>query len=264
MAISGAKLATAPEARDAARPPSIGVAVVAKPSPAGRQPNVTDPSQAPSPMSHRAPGNAADHPESGDGRRLPAGRNTVADELVGFRRDMLRFALLQLRDQASAEDAVQEAMLSALEGADRFAERAKLKTWVFSILRNKIVDIIRKRIREPVYEHPEEEIDEADFDPLFKENGHWQRDSRPGDWGDPAKSFENQRFWAVFDACLNRLPAATARVFMMRELLGLETEEICGELSMSSNNCWVVLHRARMGLRMCLDQKWFAGGEQPA
>lgn len=188
----------------------------------------------------------------------------IADELVGFRRDMLRFALLQLRDQASAEDAVQEAMLSALEGADRFAERAKLKTWVFSILKHKIIDIIRKRVREPVYERPEEDLDEADFDPLFRDDGHWQADSRPSDWGDPEASFENRRFWAVFDACLNRLPTASARVFMMRELLGLETEEICGELSISSNNCWVVLHRARLGLRMCLDQKWFAAGIEAA
>ncbi|SBT08412.1 putative RNA polymerase sigma factor HI_1459 [Candidatus Accumulibacter aalborgensis] len=199
-------------------------------------------------------------PAAGRRGKLPPAAAAIAAELAGFRRDMLRFAVLQLRDQASAEDAVQEAMLSALEGADRFAERAKLKTWVFSILRNKIVDIIRRRVREPSYQDPEEEIDDADFDPLFKSNGHWQRDARPADWGDPVKSFENQRFWAVFDTCLNRLPTGTARVFMMREMLGLDTDEICEELSMSSNNCWVVLHRARMGLRICLDQKWFAAG----
>lgn len=192
---------------------------------------------------------------------MPQAAASIAGELAGFQREMLRFAVLQLRDQASAEDAVQEAMLAALQGADRFAERAKLKTWVFSILRNKIVDIIRKRVREPSYEQPEDEIDESDFDPLFGADGHWQRDTRPADWGDPAKTFENRRFWAVFDACLNRLPAGTARVFMMREMLGLDTDEICKELSMSSNNCWVVLHRARMGLRLCLDQKWFAGGD---
>lgn len=182
----------------------------------------------------------------------------VAAELAGFRREMLRFAVLQLRDPASAEDAVQEAMIAALEGAGRFAERAKLRTWVFAILKNKIVDIIRRRVREPSHGAPDNEIDDDDFDSLFKSNGHWQADSRPGDWGDPEKSFENQRFWMVFDACLNRLPASTARVFMMREMLGLETEDICKELSMSTNNCWVILHRARMGLRLCLDQKWFA------
>ncbi|MBN8453595.1 sigma-70 family RNA polymerase sigma factor [Accumulibacter sp.] len=192
-------------------------------------------------------------------RELPPQAAGIAAELGGFRREMLRFATLQLRDQASAEDAVQEAMLAALQGADRFGERARLKTWVFSILRNKIVDIIRRRVREPAYEDPLNEIDEADFDPLFQGNGHWQRDTRPSDWGNPERSFENRSFWAVFDACMNRLPPGTARVFMMREMLGLETDEICAELSMSSNNCWVVLHRARMGLRLCLDQRWFAG-----
>ena len=201
---------------------------------------------------------------TGKDRALPAAAQTIAGELSEFRREMLRFAVLQLRDQASAEDAVQEAMLAALQGADRFGERAKLKTWVFSILRNKIVDIIRRRVREPSYQEPEEEIDEADFDPLFRSNGHWQREARPSDWGNPEKSFENRSFWVVFDACLNRLPTGTARVFMMREMLGLETDEICSELSMSSNNCWVVLHRARMGLRLCLDQKWFTTGDRGA
>ena len=193
------------------------------------------------------------------GRELPPQAADIAAELAGFRREMLRFATLHLRDQASAEDAVQEAMLAALQGADRFGERARLKTWIFAILRNKIVDIIRRRVREPAYEDPLNEIDEADFDPLFQGNGHWQRDTRPSDWGNPERSFENRSFWAVFDACMNRLPPGTARVFMMREMLGLETDEICAELSMSSNNCWVVLHRARMGLRLCLDQRWFAG-----
>lgn len=206
-------------------------------------------------------GGSADPTRPSRSQALPPAAASIAGELAGFQREMLRFAVLQLRDQASAEDAVQEAMLAALQGADRFAERAKLKTWVFSILRNKIVDIIRKRVREPSYEQPENEIDESDFDPLFGADGHWQGDSRPADWGDPEKAFENRRFWAVFDACLNRLPPGTARVFMMREMLGLDTDEICEELSMSSNNCWVVLHRARMGLRLCLDQKWFAGGD---
>ncbi|HAY26698.1 MAG TPA: RNA polymerase subunit sigma, partial [Candidatus Accumulibacter sp.] len=121
-------------------------------------------------------------------RELPPQATDIAAELNGLRREMLRFATLQLRDQASAEDAVQEAMLAALQGADRFGERARLKTWVFSILRNKIVDIIRRRVREPAYEDPLNEIDEADFDPLFQGNGHWQRDTRPSDWGDPERS----------------------------------------------------------------------------
>jgi len=177
--------------------------------------------------------------------------------LAAFHKDLLRFAMLQLRDQAAAEDAVQETMLAALQGVERFASRAQLKTWVFSILKNKIIDAIRRRVREPNMTPPDEEIADSDFDPLFDERGHWRRESQPSTWGDPVKALENTRFWAVFDVCMNRLPANTARVFMMREVLGLETEEICRELALSSGNCWVVLHRARMGLRLCLEETWF-------
>ncbi|MBL8397074.1 MAG: sigma-70 family RNA polymerase sigma factor [Candidatus Accumulibacter sp.] len=193
--------------------------------------------------------------------KLSAAAQAIASELSGFRSDMLRFAVLQLRNRESAEDAVQEATIAALTGAERFAERAKLKTWVFSILKNKIIDIIRRRVRESAHDDPPREIEDGDFDPLFTPSGHWQIDGQPAAWGDPEKNFENQRFWQVFDTCLNRLPSTSARVFMMRELLGLETNEICQELSMSSNNCWVILHRARMNLRLCLEQNWFVNPE---
>ncbi|MDS4013348.1 MAG: sigma-70 family RNA polymerase sigma factor [Candidatus Accumulibacter sp.] len=206
---------------------------------------------------------AADARKPAASRRLPEEAAAIVDELDGFRRDMLRFALLQLRDRASAEDAVQEAMLAALESADRFAQRARLKTWAFSILRNKIVDAIRRRTREASCAAGENEMNDDDFNPLYTADGHWQREMRPATWGNPEQAFENRSFWAVLDACLDDLPPATARVFMMREMLGLETGEICRELSMTANHCWVVLHRARMSLRLCLDQKWFAGaGEQ--
>jgi RNA polymerase sigma-70 factor (ECF subfamily) len=183
--------------------------------------------------------------------------NDFPQQLAGFHRDLLRFATLQLRNEAAAEDAVQECMLAALNGTQNFANRAQLKTWVFAILKNKIVDTIRQRVREPNLEKPEEEVSDIDFDPLFDEYGHWNPDDRPAHWGDPVKDFENARFLAVLEACLNRLPASTAQVFMMREMLGLTTDEICSELALSSSNCWVVLHRARMSLRLCLDRQWF-------
>lgn len=177
--------------------------------------------------------------------------------LENFRPDLLRFAVLQLRDAASAEDAVQETMLAALEGAAGFASRSQFKTWVFSILKHKIIDIIRRRCREPALTIDINEIPEADFEPLFDPRGHWNHDEQPADWGDPAQSFENARFWTVFEACLTHLPENTARVFMMREFLGFETTEICSELHITTANCWVVLHRARMRLRLCLEDEWF-------
>ena len=181
-------------------------------------------------------------------------------ELGAMRADMLRFARLQLRDPSLAEDAVQEAQLAALAGSEKFSNRSSYKTWVFSILRNKLVDIIRARAREvPFCDLADGDDEYPNFeDEAFDASGHWLPGNAPGDWGDPSDALEQARFWMVFEICLNDLPEKTGRVFMMREILGLETGEICKELGLTATNCWVVLHRARLGLRECLDQKWFA------
>jgi RNA polymerase sigma-70 factor, ECF subfamily len=185
-------------------------------------------------------------------------------DLDGIRRDMIRFAHLQLRDKALAEDAVQEALLAALDNAKGFAGRAALKTWVFAILKNKIVDLIRRQSRTiniSALSGDEESLDQA-FETQFKANAHWAPAARPSDWGDPEATLHQQQFWAVFDACLRHLPENTARVFMMREFLEFETPEVCRELRITTSNCNVILHRARNGLRRCLEKSWFSAGER--
>ncbi|MEW6514626.1 MAG: sigma-70 family RNA polymerase sigma factor [Pseudomonadota bacterium] len=188
-----------------------------------------------------------------------------ADELAQFRPDLLRFARLQLRDDQLAEDVVQEAMIGALAGMQDFSGRSALKTWVFAILKNKIIDALRSRERTvnlSALTEEEEEFEQT-FDRLFKANGHWSPAARPGDWGDPEETLEQAQFWTIFDACLNHLQQNTARVFMMREFLDFEVEEICTELGISSSNCYVILHRARHGLRGCLERTWFGPGDRP-
>ena len=185
--------------------------------------------------------------------------------LVEMRPDMYRFANLQLRDDQLADDVVQEAMMAALSGETSFTGRSNLKTWVFAILRNKIVDAIRHRgrvINVSAMTAEEKNLDEA-FEALFKSNDHWAPNSKPGEWGDPEAALHQQQFWAAFEACLKHLPENTARVFMMREFLEFDTEEVCAELSITSGNCHVILHRARNGLRQCLGQSWFETGERP-
>ena len=181
-----------------------------------------------------------------------------------IRREMIKFAQLQLRDATLAEDVVQEALVAALANAKEFAGRSAVKTWVFAILRNKIVDHIRLQSRTTNVSSlaPEEESLDQSFETLFKGNDHWRPENRPTNWGDPEESLRQQRFWDVFDACLNHLPENTARVFMMREFLEFETAEVCRELRISVSNCNVILHRARNGLRRCLEKSWFAPGEQ--
>lgn len=180
------------------------------------------------------------------------------DQIAAVRYDMLRFATLQLRDEAAAEDVVQEALTAALAGQNAFSGRSSLKTWVFGILKNKIVDLIRQRRHTINISALDEEAENDDaFDVLFAANGHWTADGAPSTWNDPEESLEQRQFWGVFEACMGGLPANTARIFMMREILELDTAEICCTLGISAGNCHVVLHRARMGLRLCLETRWF-------
>jgi RNA polymerase sigma-70 factor, ECF subfamily len=178
-------------------------------------------------------------------------------ELDRHRRYLVRIAHLQLRDADLAEDVVQETLLAALAARDGFSGRSSVKTWLTGILKHKIIDAIRQRQRQPVIAATlDEEIDLDEFDPLFRDNGAW--DAPPASWGDPENALAQQEFMAIMDVCLEKLPPNTARVFLMREVMELETDEICKELRITANNLWVILYRARMALRQCLEQNWFA------
>jgi RNA polymerase sigma-70 factor, ECF subfamily len=181
-----------------------------------------------------------------------------ASQLDAHRGYLLRVAQLQLRDRGLAEDVVQETLLAALSGS-RFEGRSSLRTWLTGILKHKIVDAIRRRQREPVAASTlDEEGDLEDFDGLFRaSNGAWE--TPPADWGDPEQALGRREFFDVLEVCLDRLPPNTARVFVMREVMELESAEICKELAITTNNLWVILYRARMALRECLEQNWFRG-----
>jgi RNA polymerase sigma-70 factor (ECF subfamily) len=167
----------------------------------------------------------------------------------GERSYLLRYATLQLRDAHAAEDAVQETLLAALAGESGFAGRSNLRTWLTGILKHKIVDTIRRASRESPL------ASEDEFEALFDERGHWIE--MPLAWPDPDASLTQKQFFAVLEECLGKLPAKTSRAFMMREHMGFETDEICKELAVTPTHCWVLLHRARLALRMCLDTNWF-------
>lgn len=174
-----------------------------------------------------------------------------------FRGYLLRYAGLQIRDAAAAEDLVQETLLAAIEGGARFSGQSSIKTWLTGILKHKIIDHLRRQNREqPLLGESDSERSEADVvDALFAADGHWRE--APGNWEKPDQAFENRQFWEVFQACASMMPARMARVFTMREVMELSTEEICKELNITTTNCWVMLHRARLILRECLNSKWF-------
>jgi len=181
---------------------------------------------------------------------------SLQQAVAELRPTLLRIARLQLRNDAWAEDAVSETLISALEGADRFGGQSQLKTWVVGILKHKIIDQFRRSGREVSLEAAAEAAQVETFDELYKQDGH--RINEPLEWGDPEQALSRVQFFEILQMCVDELPAALARVFMMREWLELETQQICKENDITSTNCFVMLHRARVRLRECLEMRWFA------
>jgi RNA polymerase sigma-70 factor (TIGR02943 family) len=176
-----------------------------------------------------------------------------------LRPQLLRFARTQLRNDAWAEDAVSETLLAALEKPGAFGGQSQLKTWLVGILKHKVVDQLRHHAREATVLVAD---DGADVDgELFNEGGGWRE--MPAEWGDPQAAFSQHQFFEVLQACCDHLPPTQGRVFMMREWLELDSETICKELAITATNLWVLLHRARLRLRECLQSHWFAGKPQP-
>jgi len=182
---------------------------------------------------------------------------TIESELAALREPLLRFARMQLRNDSAAEDVVSETLLAILEKPDDFEGRSSLRTYATGILKFKIIDVLRRRGRELHIEPTDEQSMDDALDALFASDGHWQEP--PLAWRQPDKVLEQAQLLQTLQSCVDRLPPKVGRVFMMREWLDKEVADICDELGITSNNCGVMLYRARMQLRECLDQRWFAG-----
>jgi|SRR5450432_3507486 len=173
---------------------------------------------------------------------------------------LFKYAVFRLRDDTAAEDAVQETFLAALKAHEKFEGRGSQRTWLVGILKHKIIDHFRRVGREaPIGEEFEDASEHHEF---FERSdlwtGHWQSEHAPTDWhATPEQLVERSDFWQVFNDCLSPLPQRTASAFALREVDGLSSEEICDMLSISVNNLWVILHRARLHLRNCIEINWF-------
>lgn len=172
------------------------------------------------------------------------------------RKQMVQFATLQLNDYQLAEDVVQDALIGAYKNSAQFRGQSAFKSWLFAILKNKITDVLRQRYKNPISPVPENTSGDL-FEDFFDEQDHWTKEAWPTTWNQPLEAVHNEQFWGIFETCLNQLPGDQARVFMMREFLGFESQEICQEATISTSNLHVLLHRARLRLRECLSIGWF-------
>lgn len=167
---------------------------------------------------------------------------------------LYRYALMRLRNPALAEDLVQETFLAALKARKDFAGKSTERTWLTGILKHKIIDHFRKSRRELLVENIDEEADSQEA--WFDEKGHWNTEI--GVWNRPGEALEKEAFWEVFTTCISDLPDHLADLYILREVNGLQSEEVCKVLDISTtNNMWVMLSRARMKLRRCLEARWF-------
>jgi RNA polymerase sigma-70 factor (ECF subfamily) len=169
------------------------------------------------------------------------------------------FVTARVRDRVIAQDLVQETFLAALRARSAFAGRSTERAWLFGILRNKLVDYYRTQNREVAMTDLEPALPEEQG--LFGETGAgkdgWLMKMAPKAWQTPDRDLVSKEVQDVLKGCLATLPEKVAQVFLLREIDGVSSEEICKDLEVSPNNLWVMLHRARMGLRRCLEARWF-------
>ncbi|MDQ7005313.1 MAG: sigma-70 family RNA polymerase sigma factor [Ghiorsea sp.] len=168
---------------------------------------------------------------------------------------LYRFAMQRAQNSELAADLVQETLLSAWRSRHSFAGNSTVRTWLVGILKHKWIDYLRKEIR------TRKQAELADGDPTAwfdTHSGKWNE--QPASWHeDPASLCQNNQFMTVLKGCTNNLSAKQKLVFEMRELQGLDSDEICKACDISPTNLHVLLHRARLGLRSCLDKHWFGG-----
>lgn len=167
---------------------------------------------------------------------------------------MYRYALARLSDPEVAQDIVQEALVAAVQAYKRFEGKSSIKTWLIAILKRKIVDHFRQ-----AKNHRQLDSIEAasnGINRIFDDSGHWL--AKPGEWMvNPGKAYEQREFIDILYKCIAKLPQRLAEIFMLREFEELSTEQICNRLGITDSNCWVMLYRARLQLRSCLETDWF-------
>ena len=171
------------------------------------------------------------------------------------------FAYARLRKEEVAEDLVQDTFFSALRAKDTFLNNASEKTWLISILKRKIIDYYRKKSTQNELNIFDKDTKDDFMNHFFESEGkpgHWTEAAGPQQWGgDFGTQVESDEFYTILKNCLGKLPEKWAAVFTLKNMEDLDSEEICKELQIAPSNYWVIMHRAKLQLRECMDINWF-------
>ncbi len=169
---------------------------------------------------------------------------------------MFKFAVINLSSVQDAEDVVQDCFEAALKVKRAKQELVNEKAYVFGILRNKVKDKLRTRYTLS-FNTPEvnEELDSLLFDP----KGAWQVQMALPQWQSMEDSHQQTVFFDVLDACINDLPVKLSSVFSMKHFLDCPTDEILHTLSITKDDYWQTMSRAKKRIMYCLNQRWYEG-----
>ena len=170
---------------------------------------------------------------------------------------LYNYALSRLNNEEQAKDLVQETFLAALEKVDKFEGKSSERTWLTAILKNKVIDVYRKKSSglRPAEDVKEAEHDQQDF--FDAEDGHWNVNNRPMAFGvENADPLVDKEFNHILQRCMQKLPALWMAVFTMKHIDDATTDIICSELKVTQANFWVIIHRAKLNLRACLQKNW--------
>ncbi len=178
-------------------------------------------------------------------------QNLPEEWINNYTDELLSRAVYKLSDVENAKDIVQDTFLAAAKNIHSFKQKSNPKTWLFSILNNKISDFYRKKYRE------DKKIN-TDISSFFTETGDWKPDKQPQNWEQSGKNLlDNMAFIEILDYCLEHLPNKYNSVIKMKYYSEKTPEEICQELEISSTNMWQIMHRAKLKLRDCIENGWF-------
>ena len=175
----------------------------------------------------------------------------LSEWVESYTGDLYSWALHKVSDPEFARDLVQDTFLAAAEKIKGFKGESTPKTWLFSILNNKIVDHYRRKVKQPV------SLDNQVFSAFFDEQGNWKKEKMPHQWEEDDNLLDDAEFHTVLKKCLDALPEKWNISVKLKYLMSKKGEEICQELNITPTNLWQIIHRAKLQLRECIEQKWF-------
>lgn len=182
-------------------------------------------------------------------------------QLTVLRQQLMRQARRVVHDPAIAEDLVQDTLLAVVRQHRSRRGDSSLRTWATAILKHKVADWYRSPTHRRLTQlNDDSDAPAGEIDALYDEEGRYV-EPVPA-WQQPDGQAERKEMMQALDSCMGCLPRLAHRVFMMREWLGFETAEICASLGVSADNCRMILHRARLALRRCMQRDWIGGDER--